>query len=129
MLVTEWEARFRTGCPDVDSQHHALIRLINALGPLMENRCPASHYRDLLSDIATLAEQHCQSEERQLERASYPYLAQHQEEHKHLVANTHALVAAAGDKTLTFETLQAGLDAWLRHMVTTDLAAKAFFNA
>jgi hemerythrin len=81
MAHIQWKDRYNINFREIDAQHRGLLDLINELGDLMDG---GSHPKDVARIFLALgdyAQTHFSSEERYMQAANYPKLAQHRQEH------------------------------------------------
>jgi hemerythrin-like metal-binding protein len=76
-----WNEEWNSGNQTIDSQHRKLVKIINDLIELQSspNRIKESQ---ILLDLINYIKYHFDDEERIMELADFPMLAQHKEEHK-----------------------------------------------
>lgn len=126
MNFMTWSRHFETGLDTVDSQHHALVNLVNQAAPLLAAAGPtgiarAGHFLDQLGHYATV---HFQDEEQLMQDAGLDpgYLAHHHHTHEgfaHAVATMRQQAAHEGQ--LTGNELLRFLTSWLTfHILSED---------
>ena len=82
-----WDARFAVGIPLVDDQHKELISLANVLYDTCRQgkEFVPEAFRTAASSAVEYVNRHFSIEEKIMERAGYPGLAEHRAEHKEFV--------------------------------------------
>jgi len=122
MAHIQWKDRYNINFREIDAQHHGLLDLLNALSDLMDGRHnpgPVSRIFDALGDYAVT---HFSSEERYMQAAGYPRLAQHRQEHATFVTRLKELSKAynPGEPKQVDETTEFLRNWYLTHIIKTD---------
>jgi hemerythrin len=86
MAVIKWRESYSTGVEQFDKEHHKLVELINAMFEVMRDKRELEAVEKLLDELITYTQYHFDNEEKAMEEASYPGLAEHREEHEKLKA-------------------------------------------
>jgi hemerythrin len=78
-----WDEKYSMGCPEIDRQHKKLFRLMNDL----HKACATTEtlkdsFRDAMHNAVDYVKTHFAYEEAFLQKAGYPDLAAHKEQHK-----------------------------------------------
>ena len=85
MSLIEWREEFCTGVPGVDYEHQELIRQINSIYTLIENKADKENVIDSLGDIYGSISAHFALEEQMMERHNYDHFKEHQADHERLL--------------------------------------------
>ena len=85
MSLIEWKDEFDLGIEEVDSEHRALIALINALHDAMYAGAGRGDIVEGISEIYTLVASHFQREEAFMRETRYMAYAEHKEDHEVLL--------------------------------------------
>ena len=118
MALLTWKEIYSVNTPEMDDQHKHLILLLNQLHDAMVRGAGNEVLRSVLDQLVTYTKAHFVDEERALEAAGYPRLAQHKAEHKAL---TDEVVKfrdefAAGKVAVSVRVLTF-LKEWLNHHI------------
>jgi hemerythrin len=118
----QWKDRYNINFREIDAQHHGLLDLLNELSDLMDGRPRPDHVRQIFRALCDYAQTHFSSEERYMQAAGYPKLAQHRQEHAFFVARVLELSQAfdPGDHKVVEETLAFVKDWYLDHITKSD---------
>jgi hemerythrin len=86
-VFVEWEDRYSVGIPQIDDQHKELIRLTNDLykGCLAGEDAARVNFRTAIKGTVDYVKYHFGMEEKLLQNAGYPQLAEHKREHEEFV--------------------------------------------
>ena len=84
MPLLTWNDTYSVNAPAMDAQHKHLIKLLNDLHDGMIRRAGNEVLRPVLDELIKYTRAHFADEERAMELAGYPHLAQHKAEHKAL---------------------------------------------
>ena len=85
MSLIEWNDAFNLGIEAVDSEHRALVALINALHDSMAAGAGRAHIVDGLAEIYELVAEHFAREEAYMRETRYMAYAEHKEDHEVLL--------------------------------------------
>ena len=85
MALVEWREEFCTGIEGVDFEHEALIRQINAVYELIEDRADKALVIDSLGEIYGSISAHFALEEQMMIRHEYDHYLQHKTDHERLL--------------------------------------------
>jgi hemerythrin-like metal-binding protein len=85
MALIEWRKEFCTGFEGVDFEHEALIRQINAVYELVEDRADKALVIDSLGEIYGSISAHFALEEQMMLRHQYDHYQQHKADHERLL--------------------------------------------
>jgi hemerythrin len=124
----QWSDDYSVGINEIDNQHKIIFELINQLfqsALRQDHHSSASKTLDALIDYTRT---HFKLEEKLLLEASYPNLAEHQQEHGRFVDKIVDVVRKfqAEEKVVTFELLNF-LKHWLKeHILVTDMVYARF---
>ena len=78
----QWKDRYNINFREIDAQHQGLLDILNAMIDLMEGRRRAEQVERAFGDLGEYAGVHFSSEERYMQAAGYPKLAEHCREHE-----------------------------------------------
>ena len=85
MALIEWREEFCTGIKGVDYEHQELIRQINAVYELVEDRADKALVIDSLGEIYGSISAHFALEEQMMKRHGYDHYQQHMADHERLL--------------------------------------------
>jgi hemerythrin len=85
MALIEWRKEFCTGVAGVDFEHEELIKQINSIYTLIENKSDKDKVIDSLGDIYGSISAHFALEEQMMERHNYDHFKEHQADHERLL--------------------------------------------
>ena len=85
MSLIEWNDEFNLGIEEVDSEHRALVALINALHDAMSTGARRVDVVEGISQIHALVAAHFAREEAFMREARYMAYAEHKEDHEVLL--------------------------------------------
>jgi hemerythrin len=85
MSLIEWNSEFNLGIEAIDSEHRALVALINALHETMAAGAGRADIIDGISEIYTLVSTHFAREETFMRETRYMAYAEHKEDHEILL--------------------------------------------
>jgi hemerythrin len=91
MPHVQWKDRYNINFREIDAQHQGLLEILNGMIDLLEGRSPAEPVDRLFTDLADYAGIHFSSEERYMQAAGYPKLAEHRLEHDVFTSKVLAL--------------------------------------
>lgn len=84
METLEWNANYATGIPEIDAQHSYLFELANRFIRGLNSLPDPVAQRQLLAELTSYTQRHFTFEEKCMEEASYPHLAEHHASHQRL---------------------------------------------
>ncbi len=85
MALIEWREEFCTGVPGVDYEHQELIKQINSIYALIDDKADKESILDSLGDIYGSISAHFALEEQMMERHNYDHFKEHQADHVRLL--------------------------------------------
>lgn len=85
MALIEWQEEFCTGIPGIDFEHEKLIKQINAIYALIDNKTDKENIIDSLGDIYGSISAHFALEEQMMEKHGYDKYKEHQTDHERLL--------------------------------------------
>ena len=85
MALIEWREDFCTGIPGVDYEHEELIKQVNSIYALIDDKADRDHVLDSLGDIYGSISAHFALEEQMMEKHGYDEFRQHQADHERLL--------------------------------------------
>ena len=85
MALIEWRKEYCTGIEGVDFEHEALIRQINDVYKMVEDRADKALVIDSLGEIYGSISAHFALEEQMMLRHQYDHYQQHQADHERLL--------------------------------------------
>ncbi|WP_296700301.1 diguanylate cyclase [Thiocapsa sp. UBA6158] len=126
-LNLRWRAGYRCGDPVIDTEHHELFRLANALLDLAIIEPPPDALLPSMDALLAHVTDHFAHEEEILRRRGYADLARHAELHENLITRARDLRSQVAAGLLEFGTLAEFLckDVVARHMLQDD---RVFFR-
>ena|ERR1035438_824133 len=130
MALLTWSNKYSVGVKAIDDQHATFLRMVNELHAAMIRGQAQSVAGPLLRKLANYARDHFSTEEKLMETAKFPGLAQHRAKHQELLARVGEYVARyeKGDHTI-FVPLLKFLGDWLtNHLQQTDQEYEQWLN-
>lgn len=85
MTLIKWQKEFFTGIPGVDFEHEELIKQINSIYTLIENKVDKESIIDSLGDIYGSISAHFALEEQMMKKHGYDQYMEHQADHERLL--------------------------------------------
>jgi hemerythrin len=122
MSLIEWNSEFNLGIEEIDSEHRALVALINALHDAMSAGAGRADVVEGISEIYTLVATHFAQEETFMRETRYMAYAEHKEDHEVLLDDLREILdeVGSGGEYLE-ERLSADLQYWFsEHFRTHD---------
>ena len=119
-----WSDEYSVGIDQIDSQHKILFELINRLFQAALRREHESSTAEIIDTLIDYTRTHFELEEKLLQEASYPVLAEHHQEHQRFVEELESVACnfLLEEKIVTFKLLNF-LKHWLKeHILVTDIA-------
>lgn len=119
-----WSDKYSVGIDQIDSQHKILFELINRLFQVALRREHESSITEIIDTLIDYTRTHFELEEKLLQEASYPELAEHHQEHQRFVEELESVACKflLEEKIVTFKLLNF-LKHWLKeHILVTDIA-------
>jgi hemerythrin len=122
MSLIEWNDAFNLGIEEVDSEHRALVALINALHDAMSAGAGRAHIVEGIAEIYELVSQHFAREEAYMRQTRYMAYAEHKEDHEVLLDDLNEILEQVGaDGQYEEARLSADLQYWFsEHFRTHD---------
>ena len=122
MAHIQWKDRYNINFREIDAQHHGLLDLLNELSDQLDGRRHPDSVLHIFEALGEYAKAHFSSEERYMQAAGYPKLAEHRQEHAAFVLRVQELSRAydPGDPRLADETSAFLRDWYLNHIIKTD---------
>ena len=122
MSLIEWSDEFNLGIDEVDSEHRALVALINALHDAMSAGAGRADVIDGISQIHALVAAHFAREEAFMRELRYMAYAEHKEDHEVLLDDLGDMIERARcDGDYDDARLSADLQYWFsEHFRTHD---------
>ncbi len=122
MSLIEWNSEFNLGIEEIDSEHRALVALINALHEAMSAGAGRADIIEGISEIYTLVAAHFTREEAFMREIRYMAYAEHKEDHEVLLDDLREIlndVRSGGE--YAEDRLSADLQYWFsEHFRTHD---------
>lgn len=125
----EWKDEFHTGNSAIDEQHRILFELVNRMWDSRKESDKKK--RRLFKEISDALREHCDYEERILERNSCPTLEEHRQEHRKLIKQIgEVLESCDRDGKKTWYNMMAFLmhELLLRHLAAADLKCREYLR-
>ena len=85
MCMLEWQARFRIGIAEVDTEHREIIPLINDLHAALGANQSPERIEEFLGEILARIAAHFALEEKSMTALLYPERFAHKEDHERLL--------------------------------------------
>jgi len=129
MSFYEWSGRMSVGVPLLDSDHQALIGVINRLHDSVDDGGDGRDPTEVFDSLIAYLEIHLAREERVMEACKFPGLREQRDEHIgfiHHVYEARDRYEAEADPAILGELLSF-LKAWFRnHVLCKDVALRRF---
>ena len=120
MSLIEWNSEFNLGIEEIDSEHRALVALINALHDAMSAGAGRADVVDGISEIYTLVATHFAREEAFMRETRYMAYAEHKEDHEVLLDDLREILDEVGSGGEYAEArLSADLQYWFSEQFRT----------
>ncbi len=122
MALVVWSPKLSVGVKAIDEQHTVLFDSINELHAAMMKGQARAIIGELLCRLLLYTRNHFSDEERMMESAGYPDLAQHRIQHRTLTKKVEEYIVRfqKGDITLSLD-LSGFLSDWLKtHIQSVD---------
>lgn len=115
MPFMEWSEKFNVGLKEIDTEHQAIITLLNALHDCVSVSKDEDQLHKLLDDLDVAANAHWAHEERLMQETNFPGTEAHTTEHVHLRAKLNQLRehAAEGRKDRLANEILAFMKSWV----------------
>jgi hemerythrin-like metal-binding protein len=125
-----WKPEYSVLHPGIDSQHQRLVGLLNDLFAAMTEGQGRTAVQRTLTGLANYTKTHFSYEEQQMEKAGYPAMPQHQEQHRKLLQQVDRYVQNWNDdQSVSAVELGTFLKDWLlNHIGQTDLPLAEYLN-
>ena len=85
MALIQWREDFCTGIPGVDYEHEELIKQVNSIYALIDDKADKDSVLDSLGNIYGSISAHFALEEQMMEKHGYDEFKQHQADHERLL--------------------------------------------
>ena len=130
MPLMTWDKRYSVGVKSIDSQHTVLFGLINDLHDAMLKGEGKSMTGSLLKKLADYSQTHFVAEEKMMETANYPMLAEHQAKHRELIKKVDGYSARfeRGEAALNLHLMNFLRDWLTTHFMEVDHEYGPFLN-
>ncbi len=119
-----WSSEYATGVEMIDGDHQTLFMMVNALHAAIENGDAAPQLPELFRRLSDYVDGHFAREERLMQAADYPGLAEHQAGHRDLTATLGRMLAEfeADPANFPVADLMDFLGNWLSaHVLKSDM--------
>jgi len=130
MPLVVWSDKLSVGVKAIDEQHTVLFNTINELHAAMMKGQARTIIGELLCKLLLYTRNHFSDEERMMESAKYPGLAEHQIKHRALTKQVEEYIARyqKGDLNLSLD-LAGFLSDWLKtHIQSVDQSYRPCLN-
>ncbi len=94
MSLIEWNSEFNLGIEEIDSEHRALVALINALHDAMSAGAARADIIEGITGIYALVSEHFTREEAFMRESRYMAYAEHKEDHEVLLDDLREILDA-----------------------------------
>lgn len=129
MTFYQWTEAMSMGVELIDSDHKALIDLINRLHRAVTGEAGEQSLQDVFDTLIAYTEIHFAREEKVMEACGFPGLDTHQDEHVEFTRRVYDIrenFEAGGESPVTEELLDY-LKGWLNaHILIQDMAYKPY---
>lgn len=129
MSFYEWSKSMSVGVESIDSDHKALIDLINRLHQAVSGEKNGRSPDDIIDTLIAYSEIHFSREEKVMQACGFPGFAAHQEEHVDFTERVYEIREkfVADDVSPITENLLDYLKGWLNaHILIQDMAYKPY---
>ncbi len=122
MAFVDWKPEYSVGHAEIDQQHRKLVDIINHLHDSMKLGGKPEDLKRILDDLVNYTRYHFSHEEKLMQQAGYPDLANHQRVHRAMVEQVERLRKEIASSRVGFSIkLMAFLKNWLSdHILGTD---------
>ena len=122
MSLIEWRDEFCTGVAGVDFEHQELIKQINSIYAMIDNKTDREDVIDRLGNIYGSISAHFALEEQMMERHKYDHFKEHQADHERLLDDIQDISEEFENSTeLDGEKFKKKLNDWFQiHFATHD---------
>jgi hemerythrin-like metal-binding protein len=126
----EWRTSYSVGVEDLDSQHRKLLELINKIGDAAGTGLSRESCFAVLNAMIRYAQEHFTTEERYLEKNSYPKYLEQKGAHEKFVQETFTMAQELDEEgLLTLGGITIYLEDWYQdHILGFDQDYRAFFE-
>ncbi len=129
MSFYEWSESMSVGVELIDSDHKALIDLINLLHEAVSGEDNEQSLQDVFDRLIAYTEIHFSREEKVMQACGFPGMTTHQDEHAEFTGRVYEIRAKlqSGDDSPISNELLVYLKGWLNaHILIQDMAYKPF---
>ncbi len=129
MPFFEWSERMSVGVAELDSDHQALIQLINRLHDALNHDEGRSALDQIFESLAVYIETHFAREELVMEACGYPEISEHKQQHLNFTQNTHYVrdrYFRGEDAEVGHDLLNQLKDWWNHHILLLDMGYKTY---
>ncbi|MGA3343697.1 MAG: bacteriohemerythrin [Terracidiphilus sp.] len=122
MALITWNSKYSVGVQVLDDQHKALLKVLNEFHAASMTGKAKEVAGPSMRQIVALAREHFSTEQRMMESAGYPGLAEHRATHEKLAIKLTEFVSRheKGDTTMYSQLLYFMRDWLSKHMQTED---------
>jgi hemerythrin len=130
MAFFTWKPTYTVGIKDMDTQHQAMINIINKLYDAMKSGKGSQELGTIISEMVDYTHFHFSSEEKVLAAAGYPELAKQKAEHAAFIrrVNEFQNQFKQGKLALSVEVLGFLKEWWSGHIQGEDKKYSIFLN-
>lgn len=130
MVHIQWKDRYNINFREIDAQHRGLLDLVNQLSDMEEGVGDPAGVPVVFHSLCSYALTHFSTEERYLQAAGYPGLAQQCLDHKYFADRLVELSQAYGseDPALLAETRRFVQSWYMQHILESDHAYASFLK-
>ena len=129
MSFYEWSKAMSVGVELIDSDHQALIDLINRLHQAASGESSEQSMRDVFDSLIAYTEIHFCREEKVMQACGFPGLATHHDDHAEFTGRVYEIrkKLQSGDESPITNELFEYLKGWLNaHILIQDMAYKPY---
>jgi len=130
MTLITWNENLSVKVAELDQQHQKLIGIINDLTDAIKQGKGNTVTGEIVRALIDYAKIHFETEEKYFRQLGYPQAADHMKEHEEFVRKVTGFETNPKENfSLSIQVLQFLGDWLIKHILGTDKAYSAFFNA
>jgi len=125
-----WKKEYELGIKEIDAEHKNIIRIMNDLYFILEEKIDAKATEMVLKDLLQYSKYHFATEEKYFKKFHYADAAGHIKHHHFFTKKIQQIYKKnqAGEKNVTFELIDFLEDWFLEHVILADKDYVECFN-